>query len=86
MIIIVMYLLSASGLRPYIDDFGTGNSSLSYPHGTPLDVLKIDQVFIKTIKSNREYAPLVDAIVTPAHNLKMIVTDEGIEEADQMLR
>lgn len=47
-------------------------------------MLKIDQTFIKTTESNREYAAIVDAIVILAHNLNMKVTVEGIEVADQI--
>lgn len=47
-------------------------------------MLKIDQAFIKTTESNREYAAIVDAIVILAHNLNMKVTVESIEEADQI--
>lgn len=84
MIIDVMNPLRVSGVGLYMDDFGTGHSSLSCLHRFPLDVLKIDQAFIKTMESNREYAAIVDAIVILAHNLNMKVTAEGIEEVDQI--
>lgn len=83
-IVEVLGSLHEIGVQLHMDDFGTGHSSLSCLHQFPLDVLKIDQAFVKTMESNREYAAIVDAIVTLAHNLNMKVTVEGIEEFDQI--
>lgn len=83
-IVEVLGSLHELGVDLHMDDFGTGHSSLSCLHLFPLDVLKIDQAFVKTMESNREYAAIVDAIVTLAHNLNMKVTAEGIEESDQI--
>ena len=67
-----------------MDDFGTGHSSLSCLHQFPIDFLKIDQAFVKTIKRNRDYAAVVQAITTLAHNLDVRVVAEGIETSDQL--
>ena len=75
--------LQRTGITLHMDDFGTGHSSLSCLHEFPLDVLKIDRAFAANTESNREYAAVVNAIVTLAHNLTMKVTAEGIESPEQ---
>ena len=47
-------------------------------------MLKIDRAFVGTMQSNREYAAVVNAIITLAHNLNMKVTAEGIETPEQL--
>lgn len=76
--------LSAAGVHIALDDFGTGYSSLSYLHQFPIDTLKIDQSFVKTIKEQREEACLVDAIVAMAKGLKMEIVAEGVETQQQL--
>jgi diguanylate cyclase (GGDEF)-like protein len=66
-----------------IDDFGTGYSSLSYLHSFPIDILKIDQTFVKRIGLESKNLELVQAIVTLAHTLEMKVVAEGIETEQQ---
>ena len=82
-IIRVLMKLQRTGITLHMDDFGTGHSSLSCLHEFPLDVLKIDRAFAANTESNREYAAVVNAIVTLAHNLTMQVTAEGIESPEQ---
>ena len=72
------------GVGLHLDDFGTGYSSLSCLHRFPLDVIKIDQAFTTTLGGNRDYLPVVEAIVTLAHSLGMKVTIEGIETEAQL--
>lgn len=72
------------GIRISIDDFGTGYSSLSYLQQFPVDQLKIDQSFIKQIKSIGTTAPIVKAIVSLAHDLNLSVVAEGVEEQLQL--
>jgi diguanylate cyclase (GGDEF)-like protein len=76
--------IRALGIELYMDDFGTGHSSLSCLHRFPIDVLKIDRSFVDTIGANRDYAAVVAAITTLAHNLQARVTAEGIETASQL--
>ncbi len=72
------------GIEIHMDDFGTGQSSLSCLHQFPIDVLKIDRSFIPTMESNASYASIVETIIILAHNLRMKVTAEGIETREQL--
>ncbi|RFU68449.1 bifunctional diguanylate cyclase/phosphodiesterase [Peribacillus saganii] len=71
--------LKQLGIKLSIDDFGTGYSSLSYLHRLPIDRLKIDQSFIKKLSAYKEDASIVQAIITMAHTLNLVVIAEGVE-------
>jgi diguanylate cyclase (GGDEF)-like protein/PAS domain S-box-containing protein len=71
-------------IHVHLDDFGTGYSSLSCLHRFPIDALKIDRAFIRNLSDNRDYAAIVGAIVTLAHNLHAYVIAEGIELPEQV--
>ncbi|MHC5003142.1 MAG: putative bifunctional diguanylate cyclase/phosphodiesterase, partial [Planctomycetota bacterium] len=72
------------GVHLHMDDFGTGYSSLSCLHNYPLEVLKVDRAFLDTMGGNRDYAAVIHAIMSLAHNLNMKVTAEGVETPDQV--
>ena len=72
------------GIRLHMDDFGTGYSSLSCLHRFPLSGLKIDRAFVMNSSERRDYAAVVNAIVTLAHNLKMELVAEGVEAIEQV--
>lgn len=76
--------LKKLGVGLSMDDFGTGHSSLNCLHSFPIDVLKIDQAFIRNQSVNIEYAAVVQAVVTLAGNLGMEVIAEGIETPEQL--
>ncbi len=80
----VMKRIRDLGVRLAMDDFGTGHSSLSCLHQFPIDQLKIDRSFIVNMQEHREFAAVMDAIVTLAHYLHLEVVAEGIENADQL--
>ncbi|MEZ0226360.1 MAG: EAL domain-containing protein [Alphaproteobacteria bacterium] len=67
------------GLNVSIDDFGSGYSSLSYLHYFPIDTLKIDQSFIRSMTTHPASLVLVKSIIGLARNLGMKVIAEGIE-------
>jgi diguanylate cyclase (GGDEF)-like protein/PAS domain S-box-containing protein len=71
--------LHAWGLRLAIDDFGTGYSSLSRLKHMPVDVLKIDQEFIRDVDRDVRLAGMVRAMIQVAQSLDMIPLAEGIE-------
>ena len=76
-----MSQLRTLGVKLSIDDFGTGYSSLSYLRRFPVDTLKIDQSFVKTMDAEN-YA-IVTTIVGLARNLDLKVIAEGVETINQ---
>lgn len=67
-----------------IDDFGTGYSSLSYLKKYPIDIIKIDQSFIKDIETDEKNAAIATTIIQLAHSLGMEVIAEGVEKDKQV--
>lgn len=66
-----------------IDDFGTGYSSLSYLHRYPIDILKVDQSFIRDMTDDETSMRLVRSILTLGENMGMKIIAEGVETAAQ---
>ena len=79
----VFETLRRSGIRIAIDDFGTGYSSLSYLAQYPVDVVKIDQSFVRNIDDKSEAPYIVQAVILLARGMKMESIAEGVETDGQ---
>ncbi len=78
-------LIKQLGVRVAIDDFGTGYASLSQLQQMPVDILKIDQVFVAAPASDTQARGLLEAIVGVGRALSLSVIAEGVEEESQLL-
>jgi diguanylate cyclase (GGDEF)-like protein len=81
-----LHQLKALGIRLAIDDFGTGYSSLNYLRALPVDIVKIDKVFIDGVASDKEARGLIKAILSMADTLDLQTVAEGVESRDQVTR
>ncbi|WP_199902560.1 EAL domain-containing protein [Azospirillum sp. B4] len=75
--------LKQLGLTIAIDDFGTGHSSLAYLKRFDIDVLKIDQTFVRDMLDDPSDAAIVAAIINMASALKLRLVAEGVERPEQ---
>jgi diguanylate cyclase (GGDEF)-like protein/PAS domain S-box-containing protein len=71
------------GLKLAIDDFGTGYSSLSYLHRMPIDTIKIDASFVRTMAVDEKNRRIVETILSLGRNLGVEVIAEGVETQAQ---
>ena len=80
----VLRALKEIGVLLAIDDFGTGYSSLSYLQRFPLDILKVDRLFVEALGVNAEGEEIVSAVINLAHALGLQVVAEGVETVEQL--
>lgn len=72
------------GIRIALDDFGTGFSSLAVLGNLPIDVLKVDRLFVKGVAQNARRQALLAAVILLGHRLGIMVVAEGIEEFSEL--
>ena len=73
----------ATGVKVWLDDFGTGFSGLSHLRRVPLDGVKIDRSFVADVLRDPDDLALTTAIIAMAHSLGITVVAEGIETEGQ---
>ncbi|MEW9856959.1 putative bifunctional diguanylate cyclase/phosphodiesterase [Novosphingobium sp. M1R2S20] len=74
--------LKEIGIAISVDDYGTGQSTLTYLKKLTLDELKIDRSFVEHAHQNRSDAVLVRSTIDMAHELGLKVVAEGVETAE----
>lgn len=79
----ILTVLHKAGVTIALDDFGTGFASLTHLKQFPVDHIKIDQSFIRDLNKNADSAAIVAAMVGLGKSLKIHVTAEGVETAEQ---
>ena len=72
--------LNAAGIRISLDDFGQGQTSLSYLAQLPLTELKIDRAFVSSMLTDPSNGAIVRSVIELAHNLGILVVAEGVED------
>ncbi len=78
--------LRALGVHLSVDDFGTGNSSLSYLQRFPIEQVKIDRQFVAGMGDHSEDAAVVAAVIGIAQALSLSIVAEGVETVEQEQR
>jgi EAL domain-containing protein (putative c-di-GMP-specific phosphodiesterase class I) len=81
---VILDRLKQIGVILSIDDFGTGYSSLAYIQRFPVDELKIDRSFVRSLNAYDSSEALVEAIIRLAAALGIDVVVEGVEEVEQI--
>jgi EAL domain-containing protein (putative c-di-GMP-specific phosphodiesterase class I) len=74
----------SAGFKLLLDDFGTGYSSLTYLSQFPIDVIKIDQSFVRNIGRDSNNESIIRTIHTLAENLNLYCIAEGVETIEQI--
>jgi len=79
----ILAQIKAVGILIALDDFGTGYSSLTLLRELPIDILKIDKSFVRTLDQNQNDQKIVQAIIGLGANLGLTVVAEGVETEQQ---
>jgi EAL domain-containing protein (putative c-di-GMP-specific phosphodiesterase class I) len=78
--------LKRLGVQLAIDDFGTGYSSLSYLRRLPLDILKVDKLFVDDVARDSAESAVGRAIIQLGQTFELTVVAEGVEHERQAIR
>ncbi|WP_236634611.1 EAL domain-containing protein [Exiguobacterium sp. SL-10] len=79
-----IHALKAIGVKISLDDFGVGTSSLSFLQSLQLDIIKIDQNFVKGIPENTFDRALLEGLYQTFHTLGLDIVTEGVERPEQL--
>ncbi len=77
--------LQGLGVRIAIDDVGTGHSGLSYMLKLGVDIIKIDKMFVDAVGTDQNATTIVETLIDLAHNMRMDVVAEGVENFEQVM-
>lgn len=80
----VLLALKKLGLQLWLDDFGTGHSSLTHLQHFPVDGIKLPGAFVQPLPADPRCAPIVRSLIVLAHDLGLAVIAEEIERQDQL--
>lgn len=80
---VILSRVRATGVKVWLDDFGTGFSGLSHLRRVPVDGVKIDRSFVTDLLRDPDDLALTTAIIAMAHSLGITVVAEGIETEGQ---
>lgn len=80
----ILTQIKALGALIALDDFGTGYSSLTLLRELPIDILKIDKSFIRSLDQNLNDLTITQAIIGLGMNLNLAVIAEGVESEQQV--
>lgn len=75
--------LKTLGFKISLDDFGTGYSTLTHLKSLPIDILKIDMIFIKNITTEKRAEIIVEQMIEMSRKLNIKVICEGVETEEQ---
>ncbi len=76
-------LARSLGVVVAVDDFGSGYSSLGYLRELPIDILKMDRMFVVNELDHRSESSIIDMVVSMSKALDITIVAEGVETADQ---
>lgn len=76
--------LKSRGLKIALDDFGTGYSSITYLKQLPIDIIKLDKSYVKSVTDGRMDGSIIKFILSLARDLNLTVVAEGIETSKQL--
>lgn len=80
----VLHAIRDLGVQLWLDDFGTGHSSITHLQHFPLEGLKLPGAFIKPFPGDERCRAIVRALITLAHDLGMAVIAEEVERQEQL--
>ena len=73
-----------AGFKIAIDDFGVGNATLQYLREFPIDVVKLDRMFMQSAAGKDASVEIVRSVVDLSHSLGLATVVEGIEDESQL--
>lgn len=76
--------LKSRGLKIALDDFGTGYSSITYLKQLPIDIIKLDKSYVKSVTDGKRDGSIIKFILSLARDLNLTVVAEGIETSKQL--